>query len=511
MIKPLVIPVDTELSYTAISVLTNDIESYWRKEYNSEVYSNLYCSETTKLHKSLPVNSVTFLNCIFHDFNLDSLNVEKICFSNCTINRFVSRFSHCEEFSFKKGKGIIEEIQIDSKVSRLVLIEESTINKVLLNRIQGDVKLLNNVKIEELKIGNASKISSFFFISDEGKTKCIVNQFSMFAYEVLKLNVDRINCTNCIISSKIENILSLRNSDLGSLILNTLSTKLLLSVDSCTLDKLEVQSIEIKDFNVLASTIKSISFIKQLGDIVRIQYTKIDEINFHDLKLIGELAFEYSNVSKGIKFFNSDMKNSNFNSCNVAGDVVFENSRVQDMTVFKTDFPKRVVFSTNREKTDYGSAQLFFGQLQHAYSKQGDNIRASEMKTLELEAHFHNLPWKKFGSKLNLLLNSLSNDFGRSWTKGVLFTFVFGFLFFQLILFSSPEYVFSLRFNGEMWGTYLKFMNPLRQIDLMDIFTLKILTFNGISYTLDFLGRVFVAYGYYQTIQAFRRFGKFSN
>jgi hypothetical protein len=55
-------------------------------------------------------------------------------------------------------------------------------------------------------------------------------------------------------------------------------------------------------------------------------------------------------------------------------------------------------------------------------------------------------------------------------------------------------------------------MNPLRFFELDALFnnTSKEdnIKLDGRSYLADFGGRIFVAYGYYQTIQAFRRFGR---
>ncbi len=55
-------------------------------------------------------------------------------------------------------------------------------------------------------------------------------------------------------------------------------------------------------------------------------------------------------------------------------------------------------------------------------------------------------------------------------------------------------------------------MNPIRFFDLSDLFKKEQdkhwLTLTWYSYVIDFFGRVFIAYGYYQTIQAFRRFGR---
>ena len=55
-------------------------------------------------------------------------------------------------------------------------------------------------------------------------------------------------------------------------------------------------------------------------------------------------------------------------------------------------------------------------------------------------------------------------------------------------------------------------MNPLRFFELEALFNNTsqegIIKLNGLSYLSDFGGRIFLAYGYYQTIQAFRRFGR---
>lgn len=55
-------------------------------------------------------------------------------------------------------------------------------------------------------------------------------------------------------------------------------------------------------------------------------------------------------------------------------------------------------------------------------------------------------------------------------------------------------------------------MNPLRFFDLETLFSQNdkqaYVTLTWGSYVMDFLGRIVIAYGYYQTIQAFRRFGR---
>jgi hypothetical protein len=72
---------------------------------------------------------------------------------------------------------------------------------------------------------------------------------------------------------------------------------------------------------------------------------------------------------------------------------------------------------------------------------------------------------------------------------------------------------FPIKIKWEYFASFLKFMNPLRYFETENLFKLtedKKLpaTLNNLSYLWDFLGRIFVTYGYYQTIQAFRKFGR---
>ena len=98
--------------------------------------------------------------------------------------------------------------------------------------------------------------------------------------------------------------------------------------------------------------------------------------------------------------------------------------------------------------------------------------------------------------------------------RGVIFSFIVGLFFFYCLVISTKEYSIGLSFDyrPEFIQSFLKFMNPLRFFDLEYIFKKEdnqtSITLSGLSYIWDFFGRVFIAYGFYQTIQAFRRFGR---
>jgi hypothetical protein len=215
----------------------------------------------------------------------------------------------------------------------------------------------------------------------------------------------------------------------------------------------------------------------------------------------------------GISFKSSNLGKTDFIYCDFSKALLeFENCKITEAFFSETEFPKKVIVNGRR---NYGQAQLIFGQLATAFQKQGDNIRALEYGSRELEAHYKTLKWlsPNFFQKLNLWLNDISNNFGRNWIRGGVFSFCVGFLFFCLLLIATDKYSWGLpSFNFDLLPAYLKFMNPLRFFELEQLFKNtpmeEAIKLNGLSYLADFGGRIFVAYGYYQTIQAFRRFGR---
>jgi hypothetical protein len=196
------------------------------------------------------------------------------------------------------------------------------------------------------------------------------------------------------------------------------------------------------------------------------------------------------------------------------GKLEFENSKMTEAFLAESDFPKSIILGG--QINNY-QAQLVFGQLTTVYSKQGDTVRALEYQSRELEAHYNTLEWLENRlpyirfDKINLWLNKWSNNFGRYWMRGVLFTFSSGFLLFLALMISTTEYKLGkASWNGQLLPAFLKFMNPIRFFDLDKLFdnSGEVISLTPTSYILDFLARVLIAYGFYQTIQAFRRFGR---
>jgi hypothetical protein len=102
-----------------------------------------------------------------------------------------------------------------------------------------------------------------------------------------------------------------------------------------------------------------------------------------------------------------------------------------------------------------------------------------------------------------LSLNAISNWFGSSYLIGILFTVSIAGLFFNLALSHIGDFAFTTNYEEWQWRYFVQFINPTHRSDYM-----KLVDKNPRQWFFiwDFLGRIFIGYGIYQTIQAFRKY-----
>ncbi|TLX78422.1 hypothetical protein E9993_01705 [Labilibacter sediminis] len=150
----------------------------------------------------------------------------------------------------------------------------------------------------------------------------------------------------------------------------------------------------------------------------------------------------------------------------------------------------------------YSNKRETFRLLKNYSTVQNNKIQSLDFHQLEMKsfseeiAFFRTLKWH--GNKWIInSFNKYSNYYGSSWFQGTLFTLFCGVLFFSLGLSQiTPTNDFS-------YSYFFKFLNPTHSPDLMDEFNP---TFS--YYIWDYLGRIFIGYGIYQTIAAFRGYTK---
>jgi putative membrane protein len=108
--------------------------------------------------------------------------------------------------------------------------------------------------------------------------------------------------------------------------------------------------------------------------------------------------------------------------------------------------------------------------------------------------------------KLLLWFNKNSNIFDTDWVVGVNFTILVTLIAYIVILSLNPNLFFLPSSEGV--GNFLRGLVDV--LNITDWRYIKILgkTPTNWQYVFLFIGRIFVAYGIYQTVQAFRKFGK---
>lgn len=151
-----------------------------------------------------------------------------------------------------------------------------------------------------------------------------------------------------------------------------------------------------------------------------------------------------------------------------------------------------------------------YRRIKQELRSEGNNIEA--LKFHKYEMNIYRLEIKNRQSKnliedrITLWFNRLSNNFGFSWSRALLFTLITTFIFYTLFLFSiSDHLIFDVSLNSI--GNTLKYFIQFLNITSWDYEPFGVSEYIW-GYIILYIGRLFIGYGYYQVIQAFRKYGK---
>ena len=145
-------------------------------------------------------------------------------------------------------------------------------------------------------------------------------------------------------------------------------------------------------------------------------------------------------------------------------------------------------------------------------------FQAEEKKLLEIELN-DNKTLSNLSDRFSLLLGKIVNDHGQDWGKAVWFTL--GVLFFTFAIFSLPNplYYINSELNifcsywgvltsKEFWGDLVKYISPT-EYELLSKYIKtssahEFIKLCGIGVYM--LGKIFIPYGVYEVIKAFRKY-----
>ncbi len=109
-----------------------------------------------------------------------------------------------------------------------------------------------------------------------------------------------------------------------------------------------------------------------------------------------------------------------------------------------------------------------------------------------------------------LWLNKYSNNFNRSWFRGVVFTLITTLLSYFILNYfgmETPYFVFDIHFNdfGEVVKGYISMLDVFNLTGINDKIAFGLTTW---GYIILFVSKVLITYGFWQTIYAFFKYRK---
>lgn len=222
----------------------------------------------------------------------------------------------------------------------------------------------------------------------------------------------------------------------------------------------------------------------------------------------GNVSF--TNINSGVHLVIQDSIVGNFNllneDLNMFSEIVIANSNLKGINI--SIYPKKIRSFSSNPKVGYGindksknnqNLKNVYNQLKQVAKSNGDIDPMNKYKSLELGKL---IKTKKISfDSILLLLNWISNNNGQSWFRGVLFTLIIAFLFFLLYL---KNLGIPINLN-EHYKDYISFISSFPKLQLEKFSQLNKLW--NVSLII-WLSRIFISYGIYQTVSAFRKYGK---
>jgi hypothetical protein len=225
------------------------------------------------------------------------------------------------------------------------------------------------------------------------------------------------------------------------------------------------------------------------------EFQNIGSLSFLNVKS-GHFFVIQDSISGNLNFLNSDI--------NIFHEIIIANSNIDGANFSK--YPLKILSYSKSPQAGYGienksshihNSKNVYNQLKKNARLKGDIDSANRFESLE---HKQLLLSKKISfDSLLLFLNLISNNNGRSWFQGILFTLIIGWLFFILYL-----KTIGINFSAiDCYQDYVLFITSFPKLALESYYNNRWET-----QLVLWFSRIFISYGIYQTIASFRKYGK---
>jgi len=450
-----------------------------KNNFRNEIFnSNIVLHQ----HDIQNFKSLRFYNCVFdRRLNLKDINsnVLSISFIDCTFNYGVE----IKECNFRT-------LQLTA-IKTIKYLEISDLNLQEL-KLNSNIELETNIIISNITISNLGDFSKLKI--NKGSFKAGINLFNSrdnFLPEIsfnnsvfhnfewsgnfgnLRFENVRISesslFTNCSF-----NMAYFNKSDFGKkVIFNTCIFNSNVSFKECG-------NFSETKFYIQICTFKSNSFFSEAN---------LNYFNITDSTFESRVSFDKLNVNSIRLHLITFMKNAYFDELQIKN--INKNKYINSINQFEAKDLRRTL-------------RIIKQELQ----KSDNKIDYNRFRAYELAAYYNELKWfGNFKDKFILGATKVATGFDHSWRRALVFTLLIGFSLYALF-FVSENYMLQRDFSQwqEFLSGYFRFLivtdfyNPLAEgrtyID----------NTNTIGWLIFIFGKIVIAFGIYEMIQAFRKF-----
>lgn len=481
----------------------------FRKMLNTEtIFSNLNLKADNKpiSIRGLASSWITFSNCNFGSCDLEFLNLNqpelRVEFENCFF-----------------GGNI--------KITNCIVDQFTFLNTQALKSLNVEKGLTDNTKLEMnfFQFSNSSNIvapeieTNFFF------NKCRIDKFDFKNIKHKGGKFRFINNTIGILDSATPHI-TFNNSTISNSFFGHNTFKKHTFFYNCKFNSNK------KYLESTGSPHKHTLFYKNVFAKVDFSLTDfINEFEFNECDFKSTTWFE-----KCENLLNSNLK---FIACEFSGFSLFNKSNFNKLTIDRCTFLKSSSFT----ETEYNSIKLhevkfekgaYFEDvkinaledkkkfkkitasddakswrktvrsIKQELQKTDNKIDYNRFRTYELSAYYRELKFlKNFGDKFILGLTILFTGYNYNWFRALLVTILIGMAFYSGLYYiefykiTTPQNVNNFTSGAFRFFLVTDFFSPFLERKYLS---------NGYSWTIFVLGKIVIAFGIYEMIQAFRKF-----
>ncbi len=239
---------------------------------------------------------------------------------------------------------------------------------------------------------------------------------------------------------------------------------------------------------------------------------ELGKIEFENFTNIGNITISKIKLNECLSIQNSDLGKTTFIDCNFSNQkMYFDSSKINEIALAGSSLPDPIRILSRFDNST--QKKLALSQTKKVYQNMGDSLSAGQYQAQELDTYMRTL---SFGwEKVNLLLNSKSNNHGQNWGQALKVLVFGGLCFFVLYclalgfrLDASKEGILTLLKNA---AYLIEFINPIRKSDFLPKALIGIKEESSIPtmvIVIDSIAKLFNAYMIYQLISAFRKHSK---